>query len=963
MRLILLALLALPLASQTITNYQVVDGPGPNCATVAFDVSGLGAGVAVTINGGPTSSVGYTRPGYTTSTNDTHYIPYCRGLANSPTYLRITVGATALNCAGACTDCDSGDSSIFAAGGSDLNCTAPGEPPWFQTTTRPGDIAPVAPTHAVTDPYAEATGGSVTATDCASLATDFNAVKTAGGVQILEVDISGGPCAVSQMTLTGATNRVIIQPDIDAALFVSEFARIQTDEPNVLHFRCSDPEILLGIVSNAFFTVGPNVTFRQTRFDCDPKPYAPTQVGVSTVTTASRTLGLSSACPTGIGTRFTEVTLNLPGLTAYPAHAQVASCSGSNLVLSAGITLSGTYTSGGTVTWGEALPVSGVTTGANTRLTVTGHGLPTGSPTGQNYIAVWVTGSLADEINGTHVFTVVDANTIELTGVSSGGSYTASDYDYVSFFSALRFAMIDVNGDANFRCLQCILGTPWYGQYGGRGIIGASNSPGLIVRDSVIFAPYPSCPISPTTNLPDCGTHGAYGGAAISFDGTDDVQIINNTIYDCVGICFDAQSNIGTPDNVTIARNHVRASERLFPDVTTGNFIGSLGRWAQQRHLMELKAGCRNCLIEGNYLSGQAADLAQPQGYAIWINQLNAVGTATPASVKDVKFAWNLIERVSACFAIGNSLNKAIGHNITYPSRFEFTDNICIQDWFTRRIAPGSQGSTAKAGGVFYGGMVVLTDGGEMFNISRNTFWSCQANSCPQLIYQAQWLPDLVMNANIMPYHRTTSGVEGINNFGPALAPITTTNYLTRFQSAAPGSSSSFANLLIGGVEEADEVSGKKNSTANADVVTDAEIAADWPSTGEFTGLGSVSGTSYAGRHSTVFPGGSLFPAAAYASYGPSSQAIMMDKLGMTRELIVDQTASDALAFSWHAPTTAGCTVRLSDDDFATAQADTDASATQAQSASFASLTPGGSYRALVECPDGVTLKWAQALQ
>lgn len=972
-------------AQVTLSNFKVEEGPSSNCVKVAVTVSGLApSSTTWSQQNGLTDSLGNALVDQTVSEDGVYRSWMCAGEPEAKMYVKLVFGAAETTCAAACTgECDSSEDSLFADG-SGLFCDDTDEPPYVVMAARPADPSPNPPVHAVVDPYAVIAGGTPHEATCATWKTVFDSVKTTAGVQLVNIDPTTGPCSVGLEDLTGATTRVVIQPDMDASLFASPFTRVDPDDPNLLEFRASDPRLLTGINDTfaGWIDGASNVAFRNIKLAAGATPYAPTQISVTAVNAGTRQLTLSGGCPSGL-IGYHEVWLNMPNMEAYPVVAQVSNCASGVLTLSAGVTFTGSDATGATVTWGEAIPVSGATTGANTRLTVPNHGLPTGNYVGQGYLAVYVKGPLGAEINGNHAFTVIDANTLEFPGLASSAAYEASDYDYVYLSSAPRNTYVRGTGTSGLWLLQCVVGDPWWGQFGQITTISATDSDGMIVRDSFLWAAHPNCVLNPATNL--CAGagiptyHQAYASQLLRFEGATDLQFVNNAGIGCAGICLNAQDVREGPSDITIQGNELYVSDRVFVDATDGYFPFSLKRWAYKRHLIEWKAWGQRIAITGNLFDGEAADLAQPQGFGIWFNGGNSyegVEGPTVTRLRDLRISHNVIRRVATCFAIGDSLAAVRDrYNKSFPSRIEIEGNICDSDYTKQRESPGSPSSTSKPNSVTGGGFLQLDTGGELFLIHHNSWFSNRSRSPEILWWFRHWLPGLQVWRNVLSYHKSSEGVglEGISAHTPGPSPYVSTNYLTRFASMTAGESNSafFENLLIPGVEQGRLVGTYKNDPDTANTVTQAECESDWAALfAAYSGNSCVAGATYMDRHNAAFGAGSYLTKSPYTGYGPDATELM-DALGVIRDVSVRKatgvvngfcTTPGCVEFTWTAPSTDACVVRLTDDDWASVSSLTATAGAAAQSVQFTGLTAGVEYQARIECRGSRPQRWRQVL-
>lgn len=977
MRLLLALLLCAPLAAQTITALEVED-LSHGCIKIKYSWSGVSGSTAHVLKAGTTTDADeYGTRTYNNSTaSGTSWYTKCGLDAAAKIYYLLSIGTTDATCPVTCTDCDSGDDALFAASPTEeSNCDNTSEPPNIPTASA-GTGTPTAPSHATANPYAlcdnpdaeyDADTGDYTSVwdTAAAAATDG---------QVVRVNMAPGVYQAESFTLPAtahANGLVCMYPDVDAALLPTPKTRVAFENiPNMYILEGSNvykrerTTVTSGTLQHT--TAASNWVLRMGWLRDPMEPYAPLTVGVASVNTSTPHIILSTfTCPTGLGSSHV-VTLNLPGLTAYPGYSQVVSCTTGGTVQLTG-TFTGTYSGGGTMTWGSYIPISSCTTGTPVRCdTSVAHGLPTGNYTGQDWVYVgMVQGQTA--VNGNQHFTVIDSDTIEFDDTASAGTYVASDYDFLRYNNGNGVSFVYGNGVDDFWILQSIVGTPNVGQYtrGGLISIGDTSSAGgdAGVRDSLLFIGGTNCPVDPTTDEPDCSNYSAQGTGGIGIFAAHDRQIINNSFIDPAGININAQNvAAGGVADVTVARNHFFRSERTMIDRADGNFPGSLDLYSISRHSMaEFKSCGDRISVRGNYVHGNTAEVAQPQGYTLlFATSPNAQSTSLEFHCRDVDVQYNWFTRVPASIGVNSAQQGLDRYNVGFAQRVRVANNIFDQAHIFYRTAPGDVNDPDKAATGYNGQFMNLGTGGEDFIFSGNILWNSISTAPAMLRLSGDAWANGTVEDNIYTFHRGLAGVtqsSGIawlsGNFS-----VTNTSFATVFDGFMLGNSS-FDNLIIPGLEQAGvtDFDARKAETNTTYLVTDAEASTAW------SGLTAtlVTGADFITRFDTVFPSGTPVPAEAYDAFGMDYETLL-DEMGMTRDLVVTQLSPTSLKFDFRCPTTAAGAVRLSDDDFATAEVET-ADSGHDQSVTFTGLTAEGNFRGLVECPDGVTLSWGATLQ
>jgi hypothetical protein len=976
-RMALFALLTAASVSygQTISDVQVED-LSHGCLKVKYSWVAPGSGYTVALSAGNTVSADEygTRSHTVAIASGTSWLTKCGLSAETKVYYKLSVGSTVATCPVVCTDCDSGDDSLFAAApANESNCDDEGEPPNV-TTPAAGDGDPSPPVHAVSNPY-----GLCDSPDATYEATPANyttvwataaAAATDGQVVMVKMEPGLYQAETFELPATAHANGLVcMYPDVDAALLPTPKARVAFENvPNmyVLEgtnvYKRERTNATTGTLQHT--KAASNWVIRGAWFRDPLKPYAPFQAEVASVDTSTPSVTLTSgSCPSGLAASHV-LTLNLPGLSAYPGHSAVLSCTSGTITLTG--TFTGTYTSGGTITWGSYIPIESCTTGTPVQCdTSVDHGLPTGNYTGQDWVYVGlVKGQTA--VNGNQHFTVVDANTIEFDDTASAGTYEASDYDFLRYNGGMAQTLVYALNLDRFWILQSIIGNPNVGAYSRRTSVvlaRTSGSGSAGIRDSIFFSGGPNCPADPDSDVPNCSNYAAFANQAVNLAAAGDRQIINNTFIDPNGINLDAQnSSSGGVSDVSVLRNHFYRSERTMIDRADGNFPGSLDLYNLSRHsAAEFKSCGDRISVRGNYISGNTAEQDQPQGYTLlFATSPNAQSTSLEFHCRDVDIQWNWFNRVPASIAVNGAQQGADRYNVGIAQRVRIANNVLNQNHLRYRTAPGHTNNADKAGAGYNGQFLNIGTGGEDLKVLNNIMWNSIATA-PAMIRFGGGSGDAWANctneANIYTFHRglagatQTSGVAWLSG----QYSVTNTSFATVWAGFCRGTST-FDNLIIPGLEQAGvtDFETRKAETNTTYLITDEEADTAW------SGLEDnlVDGADFITRFDAVFPTGKPIPAESYSAFGMDYETLL-DEMGMTRNLTVTQVGG-SLVFAWRAPTTQACAVRLSDDDFTTATVETADSGSN-QTVTFTGVS--GSLRALVECPDGISLSWAGELE
>lgn len=983
MRFLLALVLAVGAYGQcTITGLKIADNEDSadditsNCIRLSYTLSGCGT-VTTAIDAGATTSLGETKDDVQCSDSGTCYSFICVGSPSTKHYYKITADTTEALCPVTCSNCGSGDDALFADS-SGLTCDNTSEPPNVTHPAHTSPRTPAAPTHSDSDPYDDcASPTATTDTTPANLITDFEAVNDDGGVQLLRVDISGGNTLSlstnwTMQALSGGTTRVCIEPYF-ADADTRPIDNVQTHwghRDKQLIIRRNDPKrgerVSTGV---AFITGTSNVTFLDTVFEDNPTPQAPIRYTVTAVTpgtpgSSSTQLTISEACNSATA-QGAEIALNLPGMT-YTRNAYVDSCSSNTIHVNRfqawTTTFSGTLSGNGTAVQG-VVPITTCNTSSPIQCDTDGaHGLPNDGTPGNAGESVVFVGNVNGQTgaNGTWNYSVIDSDTVELTGSTSVGAFTSSPRAFLRHNTAPRYQLFDASNTTGMHFGRTVFGNPWDGSYGVRMLLSGGDSTGLVVRDSILMSANGAFNVDPSDGTMNGALHDTQYGSYISISGATDIFIANNLFLNCAGICIDAQVDSPVVENFTFDGNHMVATDRPFADVSNGYFPGSLGPSGRMRHGIELKATARNVAITNNLFDGQAID-ADNAPYWIWISDTTTgTGTATVFRSADIDISGNYFRNGATALGFGSqTLSTPVGkNNRSFINKLRFSGNFISYDSTRRRITPGGPASSGTPTDDDGEVLVPRTPTQDLI-IDDNAWFSTGGADAEQLIAINTRSRACQMNGNIFVLHGGAS--QGFTAFGSTETPFTSTNNLTRFDSFCPGGTAT-GNLFVPGVEAPATVPTTKSSTDTADTVTQAECETAIPGSGTFADRVCVAGASYAARHSTVW-GSDQIQEASYTSYGPDMAAMRANVFKEIRNIDVEQTGPTAITVSFLAWTTAACPVRMSDDDWATAVSQTDAGGSTSQSVSFSGLTPLATYRMWIECPNGKPARWEQTLQ
>lgn len=930
------------------------------------------------------------------STNSTanglHWRTFNRAQGGETWYYQITVNAIDLVCPVTCDPCSSSDDALFGdengANGdpnSGLSCGDVGEPPHLThpDSSESALYDPNPPVHVVADAYAlcDGVGETITHVDVADcetgLKTAYDANRSLGSAaECLSLDVtlpSDGRCSITNWAPAANNWKAVrIIPDVDVSLLITPHARASLAHlPNVLVVEQDIASLAVGesLTPAPFITSASNMIWQQTWIRSKPEPYAPATYVVTAANAATPSITLSDGGCHGLG--FGDyLWLNLPGFTSYPGMAYVSSCSAGVITLASVVgSFAGTLSSDGTATAGSNIPISSVAATNPVEITTTvPHGLPDPAQTiNQKYIYVGEV-SGCDIALGVHNYSIVDADTFSLDGVDGTAcSFASSPLAFARYSSGPRWSPIIADGKSNVWLLQSIVGTPWYGQFHAGAGVSFIESNNVGYEDGLVIGGGQAFLLSPSTGLPQRWHAGTRLFDAFRLDGCRDCQILNTGIVSSIGTAhFNAQNFARLPEDITI-----RAVEAVSPKraQTGANFEPySLGLYNYDpRQCSEWKGGVERLLMTGTYCYGAAAGAEfSTTGYAhFFSNTVQADGAASSRYVRDVDMQWNMTKDFGSPFGMTAQQSDA-RKNQGLNERFRYENNWHFGDYLHIRIDPqtaGVDGEAADNGGAQFSprwGVSGLT-------LRDNTVWYVNGKqACNVLVYGTDAFPEARINRNIFHFHGGCAAA-AIQSVGVGtMTPVTTTNVQTRFESVSPGGSFA-ANMIVRGVENPSTIPTCENDASDACNKTAAEWAAYWPTTGSFAGVTpGPDASTYAARLELLFPGGQMTPAAAYAGYGMTDYDTMRRTRGKIADAVVTQTSPTALQFSWDAPTTTGCTVRLSaaNDNFTLpATIATAASGAYAQSVSFAGLTAEATYYAYLECPYGETLDWSNQLE
>lgn len=973
MRLILLCLIASTCYAQTISGLRIAldessnADVGPNCVRFEYAVSGLSGSSTFAIDAGTTTSLGATLPDFTSSDNDTYYRYICHAQASETWYYRLSVDAVDTDCPVTCTDCTSTDDSLFAADSNGINCTT-GEP--FRIThpaagTRT-PTAPAAPSD--TNPYDDCDAdGTPTSTTCGNLATDLSTLAGTAGTHLVE--IPPGTCNLtSQFTLPTLTSadRICIRPELsDADLRPTAGTQAATgNRSRMVVFRHTDPYVRADFTGSPPAVMSIPSGYTLTDIVVEEQPTVPNPLQ-ATITAYSGMTTVALTCSTDCPAEFDAgslLVLNMPGLTAYDSVVRVTSASGTTVNVVSATSFAGTLGGNGTATMGS-IPISGAAdngSGAIRITTAVAHGLPADANyDGSDTLYVHnVQGTT--EANGRFLFSVVDATNVDLTGSTFSNTYSASDYDFLRLNSLPASSTIDASDTTGVRLGRVLVGnaSPHYqGQLNQIDFQGATD---FVVRDSILYGGMPMCPVSVTDGLPDCENYGSFNGGYLRGDGVRGLYVYNNLMVGSGGIGLEFNSTNRTVHDVTIQRNHIIATDRPCPDTqANGYFPGSLNYYQDNRHLSEFKTSCYRCLITENYFKGACVSEDGRTGYAVALfNTESTGGISGVYRQQDVDVTWNYFEDVASAFGI-SSQNNGETRDQSFHNRIRFSNNFVESSGYEVRQSPRSltlSGTSSSQSGA----QIVARSGTQYFDAKNNTFYRATGLYAGAVVnYQGDKIPECEIENNIFTFHRNASVDEGFNRFTPSLSDYDETSNLTEFDKVCPGGSFA-SNLLIAGVEDGEDVSANKNSELDANTVTSAEMNTAWPNSGSFSTINrGPTDASYSARHIAVF-GSDQTPTASYTSYGVSNLSTL--RQNVFREVLsLDATqVGTTLTFTWTAPTTTGCTVRLTDDSWSTASKQTDVGGDTAQTVSF--TVGSGAHEAWVECDGAKPAYWSKTL-
>ncbi len=984
---ILFLVLALSASAQTLSNLRIAPDEDSNpdltsgCVRFEMDVASLGGSTATDIEEGITTSLGNDLSTSNISSDDTYYWIVCHGTPSTTHYYRLTVGTSDTDCPVACTDCTSSDDSLFAADSNGINCGGIGEP--INITHPAGSTyVPTAPTHADTNPYDDCdSDGSPTSTTCANLSSDLSTLAGTAGTHMVE--LPPGTCSLTSTltlpTLTTAT-RICIRPELsdEDTRPIDRVGNHPGYEAVQVRFRYTEPYERNGLftITNPVLDIPSGYTLIDTIVEDTPIVQNPIQATVTAVTpgtpgSSATTLTLSASCPAEFA-QGRLVWLDMPGMTTYPAAGYINSCSGTTLSVNGGCgsactnttAFSGSLSGNGTATLG-AIPISGAAdngSGAIRLTTAAAHGLPTGNYSDLDTVYVHnVEGTT--EANDRWLFSVIDSTHIDLTGSTFANTYSASDYDFIWFFSYPDLSgVVDIADSADSRIARMTIGHPSPTPLGYTAMLGAVEASGSGIWDSIIHASPPKVPISKTDDITDLYRfYYTRSSAYIRADGIQDFQAVNNQFLGGGGIGLSFQNSRPLNRHLTIARNHFISTERQFPDTGGINFPSSLNYWEDNRHFIELKSGCRRCLIEENYFDTLGVSQS---GYLNWaVGLLNSITTTGADGVyrqEDVEVGSNIFRNVGTAVGVGTQESNPTDLNNSFHSRVWIHDNFVEGASYELLQQPGTvTATTATASNS--GEALDARFATQSLAFTNNTIYRSTGKWAGSvLIYQGDKLPGCVMDNNIYTYHRNASADEGFVRFGPSFSDYDETSNLTEFDKVCPDGSFD-DNVIIAGVEDPEDVASLKASSADADTVTASEMSTDWPTSGSFATLDlGPSDSTYATRVASVF-GSDREPEAAYSGHGVSDlDALETAVFGIAKDSVTVDLSGSTLTFTWTAPSTIGCTVRLSSDGWSTAESDTDTSGTVSQSASF--TVGSGDYEAFIECAGWKPVFWAKTL-
>lgn len=982
---LLLLSCALPALPQVVDLH--VEELADRAVTIEFTRTGTG-NVTVTLDAGPAAGTlsNNVIPSSNSSVSGPHWRTLHRAPANANYYYRISLAGTPLLCTGSCTNCTTSDNTIFAetntagindGSGSGFHCGGDGQPPYIFHPALSETTAPNPPNKSVEHPNElwDGVGESITEVEssCENLASTYSTHRLSGNSSsALVIKIPPGLCE-HNIWSPAANNWKVVVVTTNTALRITPKARAIWEHMAIGNqmaiIQEKQPWRNESAGVSSFITAPSNFILDQVVLRSRSVPYQPIQCEVSEVDNELRRITITPAnCMLGL-TLHHQVVLSLPGLTAYPGFAYVGSYDSTTgiIVISnqSGISkddvFAGSYTSGGLVTWGSNLPLSSVEAGDPTLIHFSfPHGLPNPATATVQQDHVYL-GRIDDPgsagINGTHVYEVVDADTIRLPNLDTdGATLTPTALAFVRYNSGPRNRLFTGNGQTSVYLSHVLAGTPYFGQFHSHNPLAFSNGNGAGFFDGSVLGGGDGWQINPATGLANTWYSSTLGFDAFRLDGCRMCQFSNISITGGMKTAhFNAQNGARLPQDIIIKGVEAYVTRRHFMG---SDFPTSLGLHVDDpRQCIEMKGGVERMLVDGLWCNGAAIGAPfHTTGYAVFLaNTVQSVQASEPRFVRDFKMVNWRIEGFGSPFGIGTQIGGPTQHH-AFNNRVEVANGTHVSDLMSIRIQPQSYTNTAIVPNVA-GYQFTATMGTLNLNVHHNSFrWVEGAGGIRILLYAGDAWPNCSFSNNIFQDFGNTPIATVAANF---MSPVDGTNFYTRFQSVCPGGTFN-GNMVLPAVNDPSQIPAKRASTADADNMDD-EWNSRW---GDFPSLvPGPAGSSYNARLEGLWPGGSYIPHSDYSSYGPDMTAIRraVGKVLASEPL---QTSATSMLFSWTAPNTQGGTVRISSNCFDSSQTTlTDVGGDYSQSVEFSGLTPGGHYCAFLEHPDGESLYWEFTLE
>ena len=321
----------------------------------------------------------------------------------------------------------------------------------------------------------------------------------------------------------------------------------------------------------------------------------------------------------------------------------------------------------------------------------------------------------APELNGSHRYSVVSENELQLDSVASetpaaAGGYIAVDPNSFPRLIALESSARNIVLD---RCWIHGRGFPTRLE----GAVSLRSDDSALV-DSVVSDVHSWRPIAPDGGSAAAGAHGYFAGAAIAvmLGDASRVEIRNNSFENCIGITifaeqFRSTSHL-TPSDIVIERNAFHNDERF-----RAGALESDGRYYATRHAIEFKRG-RRILIANNLFDGNWADWT-PIGPAIGL--LTRGGGQTPNNhIQDVAIRGNVFRRVATAIQM-SSTDDHIEEPSFPAARIAIENNYFESvDFYRMRSQPSGVALIAPPSN--FGGQIIFADGSfEDVSVRHNT--------------------------------------------------------------------------------------------------------------------------------------------------------------------------------------------------------------------------------------------------